>query len=502
MSPRTPSLRAAPAPVAALALALTLAGCTTVGPNYDRPAATRVENLPDTWQQPLPHGGSMGRLADWWKQFDDPLLVDLIAAAQKESASIASAGARIAQARASAVAADVANLPSLDGQASVSRGPLIIGPTAILRTQSQAVLQSSWEIDLFGGLARGREAARARLDARTADWHDARVSVAAEVANQYASYRGCEQLVALTEADVTSRGETARLTEQLAKAGFQSPANAALSRASAAESAGRLVAQKAECDLSVKALVALTGLAERDLRGRLEAKRAQLPVPAPLALMQVPAEVLAQRPDIAAAERDLAAASADIGVREADRYPRLSLSGNVGPVNFRTGNTSLNATTWSIGPTLSLPLFDAGRRSANIESAKVAYEAAAATYRERARRAVREVEEALVRLAAAQAREADAQTAVEGYRVSLTAAEQRWKSGLGSQIELEENRRLAVAADSTLATLRRDRVAAWIALYRAVGGGWDPADTSLAAAAGRPATTATAAGPARPAAQP
>jgi len=172
----------------------------------------------------------------------------------------------------------------------------------------------------------------------------------------------------------------------------------------------------------------------------------------------------------------LAAASADIGVREAERFPRLSLLGSIGPLSFESGVGSISATSWSIGPSLSLPIFDAGRRAANVETAKIAYEVAATNYRTQARRAVREVEDALVRLDSLNQREAESVKAAKGYRESLQAAQERYKYGLASILDLEETRRLSVNADNILAIVQRERVNAYIALYRAVGGGWDAQD--------------------------
>lgn len=184
--------------------------------------------------------------------------------------------------------------------------------------------------------------------------------------------------------------------------------------------------------------------------------------------------MLAQRPDLAVAEREVAVASASIGVAEADRYPRLSLSGNITPSRFRPdGGPSINVTTWSIGPSLTLPLFDGGRRAANAEAARAQYKAAEANYQAKARGAVREVEEAMVRLASVNARVADIRAAAAGYRQSLDATQTRQRVGLGSMIELEDARRTALAADGAVAALELEGVAAWIALYRAVGGGWD-----------------------------
>jgi NodT family efflux transporter outer membrane factor (OMF) lipoprotein len=424
----------------------------------------------DGWQARLPHGGAQADLARWWAQFDDPALDAFLAAAQRESGSLAQAAARIEQARAGAVAANAAGLPTLDVTGAASRGTINIGTTILTATQARATAQANWEIDLFGRVAREREAATARLDQRAAEWHDARVSVAAEVAAQYLQYRYCEALVAIAQSDASSRAETATVSERAAAAGFQAPATAALTRASAAEAASRLTAQRADCDVGVKGLVALTGLPESDVRARLAKTAGRLPAPREFAVRTVPAGLLAQRP--APAERALAAASADIGAAEGDRYPRLSLAGSVGPLRLEAGQVAATLSTWSIGPSVSLPIFDAGRRRANVESARAAYAGAEADYRGKARQAVREVEEALVRLQAATDREADARTASEGYRKAFGAAEIRWRNGLATVLELEESRRLLLNADSTLAGVQRDRVAAWVQLYRALGGGW------------------------------
>ncbi|MDO9026107.1 efflux transporter outer membrane subunit [Zwartia sp.] len=459
-------------------LLLLLAGCITLGPDYDRQQSTSWQTEPTVWQQPLPHDGNPAVLVAWWAQFKDPVLLELVDQAQKQSNSMAQAALRIAQARALLVTVDAAAIPNLNAAGSLTRGTYQLGGPVIVATTIQAQLQAGWEIDLFGGLARASEAARARLEAQVANWHEARISVSADTASLYTNYRSCEQLVLLTRADANSRAQTARLTQELAQTGFQAPANAALARASAAEGQGRAVGQRAECDLLVKALVSLTGLTETALRASLDAGSKDLPKPAMPVVQQVPAQVLLQRPDVAAAERELAAASADIGVREADRYPRLSLLGNVGPLSFESGVGSISATSWSIGPTLSLPIFDAGRRAANLETAKVAYDVAATNYRTQARRAVREVEEALVRLDSLNKRETEAVTASTGYRTSLQAAQDRYKFGLASILDLEETRRLSFNADNVLALVRRDRVNAYIALYRAVGGGWNADDVA------------------------
>jgi NodT family efflux transporter outer membrane factor (OMF) lipoprotein len=468
---------AALAPLTAAAL---LAGCAALpgGPSRDVPALA-APVTPAQWQAPLPHAGSVSDLTRWWQQFDDPLLADLVSAAQAASPSLAVARSRIEQARAARVASGAALGPTLNANASASRGKQDLA--APVATALSASLQAGWELDLFGANGAGRDAAQARLDGAQAGWHEARVSVAAEVASSYLALRACEAQRAQTELDAGSRAETARLTALTAKAGFQAPANAALARASAAQGQANLSQQRAACDLVVKGLVALTGLAEPTLRERLAAATARIPQPAQIAVAQVPAEALAQRPDLYSAGRELVAASAEVSQAQAQRLPSISLAGSIGPARFETGAGSASGTLWSIGPVVvSLPLFDGGRRRANSLAAQARYDEAVAVYQGKLRSSVREVEEALVGLQSTAARSGDAQIASEGFETSYRATEARYKGGLASLFELEDARRSAVQAQAALIELQRERVAAWIALYRALGGGWSASSLQAA----------------------
>ena len=451
-------------------LPLALSACVVA------PPAKVALPAPTQWQAPLPHNGNVLEMTGWWRQQGDPVLAQLIDSAQAASPTIAQAGSRIADSRARRAAAGAALLPSLDLGVSSSRSNQ--QSTLPAGTVSQAGLQSAWEIDLFGARRADRDAAQARLAGTTAGWHEARVAVAAEVANQYYNLRTCELLLAVAKQDVASRADTARLTQLTTDAGFTAPATAALARASAADARSRATLQQALCDIDVKALVALSAIDEPALRTRLAATR---PAPAPaLGLPMLPAQVLAQRPDVFAAEQEVAAASADVGSALADRYPRLSLSGAVGIGHFRGNGESAKTDTWTIGPlALSLPIFDAGRRRANADAARVRYESAVIAYRASARRAVSEVEQALVLITSSDSRGADAQTALDGYRAAFVAAEDRYKNGLGSLLELEDARRTRLAAENAVVTLQRDRSNAWVALYRAAGGGWTPSANSL-----------------------
>lgn len=474
----SPIARGAPRWLLPVGLAALLVGCAT--PPSEPPA----DVLPAGWQAPLPHGGQAARMADWWSQFDDPLLTRLIDTAQRQNPTLAQATARIRQARAAAQASGAARWPSLDARAGVSRSSTELPPSPGVQTSGSVSLDALWEIDLFGSVRHGVAAAEARAAGSLAQWHNARVSLAAEVANAYVGLRTCEAVLAVYEQDAASLANTAGLTQQKVKAGFDAPANLALANASAAEAANRVVAQRADCDVAVKQLVQLTTLPEAGLREQLAARRGLLPKPGALSVASVPAELLSQRPDLAASEREIAAASSDVGAARADRFPRLSLAGSIGRAGVRVAGDTVSGNTWSIGPSLLAPLFDAGRRRAAVDAAEARYDEAVAAYRERTLAAVREVEESLVRLDAAEKREADAERAAEGYAEFLAAAETQWRVGTGSLLDLEQARRSALAARAGLLQVQRERVAAWLALYKAVGGGWsrDSAGTATTAA--------------------
>ena len=461
-------------------LALSGCGLMKVGPDYARPALP----VAAAWQastSALPHGGTVAGLVDWWRQFDDPLLAELVEAAEKESASLAQARARMASARADAVAAGSADLPSVDLTASARRSALAVVSSLMHQRTRQAAVGASWEIDLFGGVARQKENADASLEATAARWHDARVSVAADTALAYLDYRYLERRVAQADADAASRKESARLSGELGRAGFQSSADVALASGSAAEAASNLTDLRGRRDLQLKALVALSGLDEPSLKNRLAARSGRFPVPASFRVDALPAAVLAQRPDLAAAERDLAAASAAIGQAQALRYPKISLTGNVGPIRLNTDGAALAANTWGFGPSISLPLLDGGRLAAGVESARAQYLAAESAYRQKARDAVKEVEQALVRLQSASDRAGDVRQAADGYRAAFLATEARQRAGLAALLDLEESRRLMLNADIAVAAWEQEQVAAWIALYRAVGGGWTAAQPATSA---------------------
>jgi len=454
--------------ISGLAVATALSACSSLMP----PTKVNME-APTQWHAPLPHQGTVESLTQWWQQQGDPLLVELIAAAQAASPSVSMALARVEASRAQQAAAHSALVPSMGAQIAATRG--VSQPNLPVATVQQVGLQTAWELDLVGANRAVSRAAVANVESSQALWHDARVSVAAEVANLYFGLTNCTQQLALARRDAASRHETARLTEINAKAGFLAPSVAAMARASAADGSSRVTQQSAACEQGVKALVALTALSEPVLKQKMAAALSDIAQTATFSIATLPAQTISQRPDVFSAERDVVVASAQVGSAKAQRLPRLTLTGAIGNMRQSVNGVDVDGNTWSFGPlAVNLPLFDGGQRVAAVTAAEANYQTVVVTYRAKVRQAVREVEEALINLHSTDARTLDAKVSTDGYAQSLAATQSRFGQGLASLVELEDARRNALASESALLGLSLERNRAWVSLYRAVGGGFEP----------------------------
>jgi outer membrane protein, multidrug efflux system len=462
-----------------------LSACSTPTPQTSLPLT-----IPPQWQTSLPPdnpqatSNHVGNISNWWQQQTDPFLATLIEAAQVASPSVAQAFSRIAAARLELTVKHSARRPSLDASMGATRahGGADDPPTTTL----EAGLQTVWEIDLFNQKRDAMSAANMQLEGSQAQWHDARTLVAAEVANLYFDHATCRQLRELAQTDAHSWHETSRISQLSAKQGMLSHATVAQIEANAAQAGIRVIEQETQCSHSLKAMVALTGMDEADLKTQLARAQAQPAKARPVAVAALPAHMLRQRPDVFAAERNVSAASLQIGIAEARQYPSLTLNGAIGISRQASNDQKQTLHSWSIGPlTLNYPIFDAGQRKANIQLAKIQYQEAVISYTNRVRTAVQEVEQALLNLHGADLRQREADRASQNHAQILAATKARQSQGMASLLELEEARRLALTAQNTQLSLQLERNRAWVALYRALGGGWDAKATI------DPATTAT-----------
>lgn len=445
-----------------ISTALGLTACATVGQDYRRP------DLQEPASRQAPHTGKLLDLTCWWATFNDATLDSFLEATQKDNPTLAKAAAAIDKARANRASVDAGFLPQVHASAAAGWSGSLKNDTNTSQTANGG-LDSSWEIDLFGKNRRFAESAGALAQAREADLQGAQVSLAAEVAGTYIDYRACRQKEKYYLDQADSQANTSYLTQLSATAGFTAPADARLAEASAASTRSTALGQKTECEVLVKSLVALTGMDEPSVRRQLGQGTMSLPQPESLAVSSVPADLVRQRPDIVSAERTLASTSAQIGVAEANRYPSLSLGGSI---SLSASSASSATAPWSFGPTLSLPLFTGGKTEASIRSARADYDSALADYKQVVRTAVKEVEQSLVRLDSMAQREQEAGLSAEGYRAYLVATEQNWRVGGASMLDLETARRSTISADIRLLELQESRLNYWIALYKAMGGGW------------------------------
>lgn len=448
-------------------LALALTGCA-LGPDFTPPqTATPV------WQAPLPHEGKVANLQQWWAQFNDPLLNQLIAEAEQSSPTLDQAWAKVQEARAGAEGSGGAFLPGVAANLSSTRSQSVFGTQVIQQNVRRAGFDSAWELDILGKTRRTVESATAQSGAAGAQWHAARTSLAAEVADTYAELRQCEATLDLYQQLQQSRQSSLTWTRQKQQAGLTSDSEAARVAASAADSTAALAAKRGDCARSLNKLVALSGQPADTLRNRLVAGHGTIPQPTRTDVSQVAAQALQQRPDVATASFNLAATSADIGVAKASLFPSLTLNGSVGNSRVSMGGLNLSATTWSFGPALMIPLFDGNRRGSQLAAARARYDYADASYRRTVREAVREIEDTLTRLDVANTRlqaARDSQTQLNRVDAASQAREQ---AGLASKLEREDARRGALQAGEGVLAQQRETLSAWIALYKALGGGWD-----------------------------
>ena len=454
------------APFALLALATT--ACTTVGPDYRAPEAGSL-SIPETYYGPAPGPQAMpADLGRWWENFGDPLLTRLIEEASAGNLDLAVAAARLTQAREGLVQARAGQVPTVGASGGASRS-VLDGHDV---TRVDVGIDAAWEVDLFGRIARGIEAAGADAEAALYDREALRVAIAAEVATNYVQARLAQDRLALARDTLAIADDNLQIAGWRVQAGLASSLDSEQARAARAQTAATLPTLETAFRSAVYRLSVLTGRAPGALLDTLSA-----PGPIPKGPQDVaagiPADTLRQRPDVRSAERSLAAATARIGVAEAQLYPGLRLTGNIGTSAFSLGGL-FNAITGAIFAGLDQTLFDGGRLRSQVRSQRAATEGALATYHQSVLTALEDVENALASLSAARQRETQFEVAQDAANNSAILARTQYRSGLTDFQTLLEAERSLVSARDGLANSRGDEAQALVQLYRALGGGWDP----------------------------
>jgi outer membrane protein, multidrug efflux system len=466
-----------------LLLISSLAGCA-VGPDYKRPAVTASQPLPKKFSD-VDTNGVVWKIAepaanqprgDWWKFFSDDELNSLESLAQTNNQNLAAAFARFQQAR------DLIGVANSEFYPQISAGGTPNGDITRQRTSVNqpergipagaasiyntftAPIYLGWEMDLWGRVRRLSEAARARSLASADDLESSKLSVAAEVADDFFTVKTLNDEYTLVTNTIDAYRRSYELTQNRRKGG-------AVSDLDVAQAATQLHAAEAQLpDIELRrtqtlhALAILCGESPVGFLAANSSLSANVPVVPP----SLPSELLEHRPDIAAAERRMAAANANVGVQKAAFFPTVKIDGLAGfqSISFSSW-FNWSSRMWSVGPSLELPLFTGGLNRANLKAAHDAYDVTVADYRQTVLTAFGEVEDQL----AAQKWSAENDAATSAQR-ALDIANNQYKAGLITYLDVATAQTLALSHEQTAVQLQGQRLTATVNLIKALGGGW------------------------------
>lgn len=439
----------------------------------------------------------------WWKRFNDPTLVALIDKARAANPDVRIAALRVGQSRAQRRAVAGQRAPNVSASGSYQRqrqsefgvGVRLVdaigapaGREAIVEALSepfdvyQAGFDVSWELDLWGRVRRAVESADAAAAASLEDLRAAQTSLTAEVARAYFQLRGAQEQLRIAQNDVAASESALELTQSRAAGGLITQLDVASRRARLAEARAREPQLRQAVAELQNALAALLGEPPGALDALLAAEQPPPQPPAHIAV-GVASEVARRRPDIRSAEARLHAATAQIGVAAADLYPRITLTGGFLSQSLQAADFSeWGARQWSVGPSLYLPVFDGGRRRAVIELRELEQQEAAVNYQRTVLRAWREIDDALSGYLAERRRNAELALALAAAADAHGLAGARYEHGLTNFLVALDAQRTLLQAQIAYSDSNTALVVRLTALYKALGGGWDGAETVLSEA--------------------
>ena len=449
-------------------LGLSLISCKTVGPDYKRSEA----NLPAVFSETADVESL--QLKEWWKQYQDPKLNELIALSLKNNTNIALAVARIEEADASMREVGATLYPQVDLSAGATRSKVTeLGSFPPFggaeRNNFNFGLSTSYEIDFWGKIKRAKESAAANALATRAGKDTVELSLIGLVASNYLQLRGLEAQIAVTKNNQASRKEALSLNQRRLAGGVASSLEVSQAEVAVSNLDAQLIELTRLRALSLHQLAVLTGqldltLAEGDLR--------TLPVP-PTPPAGLPSQLLENRPDIREAEQNLIAQNAKIGVAKAAMYPSISLTGSLGAESVDLGDIlKPGARIWSFGLGLDLPIFDSGRRQSRVEQADARQKQALAQYQTSIQNAFREVNDALITRRLNAEREQAYVRSETSARQALTVAENRYKSGYSAYLEVLDAQRVHNDASLAVVQAKQATFLATVELFKALGSNW------------------------------
>ena len=462
-------------------LASILAGCT-VGPNFKPPEQQPPANWSATSQvQPgessVPNSNPAD-LVNWWKSFNDPVLASLVERAIRSNLDLKQAEARIRQERAARAVAGAAAWPTVATTGSYTRsgsggGGGARGNGGADQNLFQIGLDAAWELDIFGGTRRNIEAATADLQTAREDRRDVLVTLISDVGTNYINLRGFQQQIAIAEQNLKAQRHTADITSRRFGAGYVGALDVANAKAQVATTESQVPTLESSAQASIYSLSVLLGSQPAALVQELSEEK-PIPTTPPEIPVGIPSDLLRRRPDIRRAEAQLHAATARIGVATADLFPKFSLTGNFGTLSTDIGNLGNWASrTYSLGPTISWPIFDAGKIRANIEVQNALQEQSLLGYQKTVLTAFKDVETALTAYIKEQEHwKALTESVVQNLR-AVDLSSTLYVAGKTDFLNVLNAERSLYLSEDALVQSTRTLATDLIALYKALGGGWE-----------------------------
>jgi outer membrane protein, multidrug efflux system len=452
-----------------------LAGCT-VGPNYKRPEVI----VPADWRNSQERGDSLGDLG-WWELFKDPALYELIATAVVANRDLQVAVARVLESRAQLGVARAAQFPQVNAGASYQYtrpfseniSPVLGGSPGAAPFTGDVFATSvdlAFELDLWGRLRRATEAARAELLASEENRRVVLMTLVSDVARTYFDLLELDRELEIARRTLQTREESLQLERRRFARGLSTQLDVDRADADAAVAAATVPDLERRIAQNENALSVLLGRNPGPIaRGTpLDGQRLPPEVPAGL-----PSALLERRPDIRQAEHTLVAANARIGVAKAEYFPQISLTGIFGVESVSLSDLFTGPSRfWSVGPTMTVPIFTAGRIRSTVKGFEARQQQAALQYLQTIQQAFREVEDALVFHRKAREVRAERERRVTANRRGLSLVTLRYERGLSTQLEVLDLQRELFSAELERASATRDQLTAVVQLYRALGGGW------------------------------
>jgi len=467
-----------------MALPAILLGACALQPDYRRPALA----MPTSWTNgpggsPPSQATALLDQKNWWSRLDDPAIDHLVSAGLSDNPTLAEAAARVDQARALVAVRDAGKVPAVGIEGSATRARDRNSPGGASHQTSAALgARLSWELDLWRRVREGANAARLRVDARTADARSARLAIIGDIADNAIALRACVLTQEVRDRDIASRETELTISRARLALGSIAPVALATAQSNLASARTDRIAQEETCLRLIDALVALSGVDATKVRSLIaahphgavthdpgqEMAEPWLPV-APSSGLALPATIVLGNPGVIAAESEAAARWSEIAVARAARMPRIDLAAVLTGQWIRALGSDSAFTTNSLGATLSGPLLDGGAGAGNVRGAQAAYREAVAQLSLAVRTTVRDFEDALAAQQSAALRIETSRETLDSARFALDANAARWRAGAISQFELEDSRRQFNRAQQGTILAAADRARAWVALMRRIG---------------------------------